>query len=140
MNGVTFGTKHSFREWGLVMKERPNISPPKAQIKQVSVPGSDTVLDLTQSLTGYVHYELRKITFSFALIGNRSRWPGVYADIVNQLHGKQLRICTDDDPNYYYLGRVSVGDIAQDVAEATMTITATVEPYKYERYGNGRRL
>lgn len=140
MNGVRFGLKHSYNEWGLMLVEKPVISPPKPQIKLVKVPGSDTVIDLTESLTGSVQYETRKITCEFVIIGKKDRWAKTYTDILAQLHGKRMQITMDDDPNYYYTGRVTVGDMSCGVMEAKLSITAEVEPYKHERHGKGAML
>lgn len=140
MNGVIFNDKHSFRDWGLVMKTRPNISPPTPKLKMIDVPGSDRVIDLTESLTGAVHYEMRTISFEFVMMAERDRWPSLFSDILKTIHGKRVRIIIDDDPNYYYTGRVTVGDLDPDKKVAVLTMEAQVEPYKRERYGEGRCL
>lgn len=140
MNGVIFNDKHTYRDWGLLMKTRPNISPPKPKLKLIEVPGSDSVIDLTESLTGMVHYEMRTICFEFVMMEDRSRWTSIYSDIMNYLHGKRVRIILDDDPNYCYTGRVSVGDLEPDKKVAVLEMEATVEPYKRERFGEGRCL
>ena len=40
MNGVTFGTKHSYSSWGLILSKK-EISYPEPQTESVSVPGRD---------------------------------------------------------------------------------------------------
>lgn len=140
MHGVMFGDKHTYRDWGLLTKSRPVISPPVPKTKLIPVPGSDAVIDLTESLTGQVHYEPRTIKFEFWMISQRSQWPALYSDIMNTLHGKRIRIIMDDDPNFYYIGRVSVDGMEAEKKTAALTMTATVEPYKLERFGEGRRL
>lgn len=140
MHGVIFNDKHSYRDWGLVMKTRPNISPPTPKLKLIEVPGSDHAIDLTESLTGTVHYEMRTIEFEFVMMDHRERWPALYSDILKTIHGKRVKIIMDDDPNYYYTGRVTVGDLEPDKKVAVLTMEAQVEPYKRERFGEGRCL
>lgn len=140
MHGVIFGDKHTFRDWGLLLKSRPKISPPAPKLKMIQVPGSDRIIDLTESLTGEVHYEPRTISFEFVTGAPREQWANLHSDILTYMHGKSIRIIFDDDPNFYYSGRVSVGDLEADKKSATLTMTATVEPYKRERFGDGRRL
>lgn len=140
MQGVTFGTKHSYRAWGLLLKSRPSISPPEPKTKVIEVPGTDTVIDLTESLTGGVKYEQRTIEFEFFVIDGRHQWSAVYSSILNELHGKRVKIVMDDDPNYYYTGRVVVDEWKSDKKTATIALTATVEPYKRARHGEGKRL
>lgn len=141
MHGVTFGTKHSYRNFGMWLKSRPVISPPKPKTKLIKVPGTNKVIDLTERLTGgETKYEPRTIRCEFCVIGGRSNWPSVYSYILNTLHGQRMQIIMDDDPNYYYIGRVAVDQWASEEVTATIVVTAEVEPYKLARYGSGRRL
>ena len=140
MQGVIFDNKHSYRDWGLLEKSRPVVSPPRPKTKLIPVPGSDTVIDLTENLTGKVHYEMRTISFEFITLAERERWPHLYSDILNTIHGKRIRIIMDDDPNYYYIGRVSVDNLETEKKTAILTMTAEVEPYKRERFGEGKCL
>lgn len=134
MRGVTFDKKHSYHNWGLMLKSRPVISPPTPKTMYVDVPGADGSLDLTESLTGYTQYKNRKITFEFVVIAGRSTWPAIYSDILDTLHGNVVDIVFDDDPHYAYRGRVTVGKWDGKWATATLTMTAEVEPYKTARY------
>lgn len=140
MNGVTFGTLHSFRAWGLMLTKMPFVSPPEPKLKQIEVPGSCAVIDLTEALTGKVEYSQRELKCEFVTIENRNKWAELHSEIMNTIHGKRLKITLDNDPDYYYIGRIKVGEFEPDKKTATLAITATVEPYKYERYGTGRRL
>lgn len=140
MHGIIFGEKHTYRDWGLLLKSRPEISPPSPKLKLVKVPGSNRVIDLTETLTGEVKYDTRQITAEFFIMDDRDRWPVLHSEILEHLHGKSIRIIMDDDPNYFYTGRVTVGELTPDKKTASLTITAEVEPYKRERFGEGRRL
>lgn len=140
MHGVTFNDKHTYRDWGLLIKSRPNISPPVPKLKLIQVPGSDKVIDLTEHLTGRVHYEPRTIQFEFTMMTERERWPFLYSDILTYLHGQRMQIVMDDDAEYCYTGRVTVGELKPEKKTAVLVMTAEVEPYKRERFGEGRRL
>lgn len=140
MHGVIFNDKHTYRDWDLLLRSRPKISPPVPKYKMIQVPGSDKIIDLTESLTGQVHYEPRTISFEFVTGVPRERLASLHSEIMAYLHGKSVRIIFDDDPNYYYTGRVAVGELEADKRTATLSMTATVEPYKRERFGEGRVL
>ena len=140
MQGVIMGDKHTYRDWGLLLKSRPEVSPPRPKLKLIDVPGSDNVIDLTQSLTGQVHYEQRTISFEFITMAERERWSSLYSDILKTLHGKSVRIIMDDDPNFYYTGRVMAGNLEPDKKMAVLRMEAKVEPYKRERFGEGKCL
>lgn len=132
MNGVTFGDKHSYRDWGLILKSRPVISPPSPKTLYIDIPGSDGVLDLTESLTGEVKFENRTITCEFNVIDSRKRWSNIYSEILDYLHGQRIKIILDEDPTYYYVGRFQVNEWKSDKVTSLITIEGNVEPYKLE--------
>lgn len=130
MQGVTFGEKHSYFDWGLLLREYPTVSPPAPKKKLVEVPGSDDPIDITEALTGKVHYEAREITCRFTMAGQRERWPALYSEILNDLHGRRMEITLDNDPGHAYTGRVEISEWEPGENEAKITILATVAPYK----------
>lgn len=137
MLGVTFGNKHSYWDWGLLLKSYPEISAPKPKTKMVDVPGTNGMLDLSETLTGYVQYEMRKIKCEFVTKRSRSEWPSICSEIYDYLHGMIRDITLDDDPDYFYTGRITI-ESREVVKSATMEITveAEVEPFKTKRYGS----
>jgi len=138
MRGVMFGNKHSYHRWGLMLKSRPVISPPTPKTKYVDVPGADGAIDMTETLTGYAQYENRKITFEFVLKADRDSWSAIYSDLLDYLHGKNHEIIMDEDPNFYYYGRVTVNKWNVSHMIPTVTMTAEVEPYKTARFSDPR--
>ena len=98
MTGVTFGTKHSYNDFGLILSSK-NISLPKAKTKTVEVPGADGVLDLTECLTDDVKYKNRTLQFTFTVIDPLASWAAVLSEVTNFLHGRKLRIYMDWDRN-----------------------------------------
>ena len=136
MDGVTFGTKHSYRDWGLLLKSRPVISPPSPKTVYVDIPGSDGVIDLTESLTGDVKFDNRTIKCEFVVLDARNRWSDIYSEIMDYLHGQRMRIRLDEDPTYYYEGRLQVNEWKSDKVTSTITIEGDVEPYKMEMFSS----
>lgn len=136
MNGVTFGTKHSYRDWGLLLKSRPVISPPSPKTVYVDIPGSDGVIDLTESLTGDVKFDNRTIKCEFIVLDARNRWSDIYSEIMDYLHGQRMRVRLDEDPTYYYEGRLQVKEWKSDKVTSTITIEGDVEPYKLEMFSS----
>lgn len=130
--GVTFGNKHTIKDWGIYLKTRPEISPPSPKTLYVDIPGADGSIDLSDALTGEIAYSDRTITFTFAVVGDRSKWTDTYSDIADYLHGQKLKVILDEDPTYYYIGRMAVNKWKSSRAFSTLTINGTVEPYKYE--------
>lgn len=136
MNGVTFGSKHSYKDWGLILKSRPVISPPSPKTVYIDIPASDGIVDLTESLTGDVKFENRTITCEFNVIDHRKRWSNIYSEILDYLHGKNMKLMIDENPDYYYEGRFKVNEWKSDKRTSTIVIEGNVEPYKSELFGS----
>lgn len=134
--GVTLGGKHTYRDWGLLPKTRPTIAPPKVRTNYVDVPGLDGALDLSEALTGRVGYQTRDFSAEFIVIDARNRWDALYSEILDTLHGQRMQIILDEDPGYYYTGRVTVNALESDRKTATISIKAVCDPYKLEITGS----
>ena len=130
MLGVMFGNKHSFYDMGLLLKSYPKISPPSPVTNYVEVPGMDGALDLSKILTGYVLYKRRTIEMTFNIMEPREHWPEKHSEIMDALHGMEMDIVLDDDPEYCYTGRLTVEGYDPQKVTSGVTITADVEPFK----------
>lgn len=136
MKGIRFGDKHSYDDWGLILSERPDISPPKAKTVYVDISGTDGKLDLTSSLTGDVKYQNRTFRASFSVIDARDRWSNIYSEIMNYLQGQNIKVVLDEDAEFCYIGRFEVSAWESDKASSVITIEGDVESYKLERYSS----
>ena len=130
MLGVTFGDKHSFHELGLWLKSYPVITPPVPKTKYVEVMGADGALDLSKVQTGFIQYNRRTITMEFSILGERETWPEKHSDIMDLLHGEEMDLILDDDPQFCYTGRLSVSGFDPQKVTSGVTITMDAEPYK----------
>lgn len=135
MNGVTFDNKHSYWDWGLMLKDAPRITAPEAKTHYVEIPGAHGALDLTEMLTGKVQYKNRKIDLEFITTAGREDWSAVYSDILSALHGQMKDITLDDDPQHYYRGRVKVSEPERYKKSVVLKMSAEVEPFKRNREG-----
>lgn len=131
MIGVTIGDKHSYNDWGLILSSK-TISPPVPKTNRVSVPLMDGTIDLTEILTEDIKYEDRTLSFTFSVIDKRNTWAEKISEIENYIHGKRLKIVCDDDPAFYYIGRVSVDNWNSDSRVGKLVVNCTVEPFKYD--------
>ena len=130
MRGVTFGDKHTYTTWGLMLKTTPLVSPPEPKTRYVDIPGKHGEMDLSTALTGSVKYKNRKIEMEFITMADREEWSAIYSAILSDLHGQTKRITLDDDPDCYYTGMVTVGTPESDRKVVTLKMTAEVEPFK----------
>jgi hypothetical protein len=132
--GAKIGNFHTLTDWALYLKVgSPKISPPETDEYLVQVPGSDTLLNLTNALDGRPHYKKRTITMELLCTAPKKQWPTIYSNLANAIHGKWLQCKFDDDPGFYWEGLWSV-DMSKDRLSSTVTITGTCNPFKRSVY------
>lgn len=131
MNGVTFGTYHSYDDLSLILNSK-EIGAPEPKTETIDIPGGDGVLDFTE-FSGDVRYKNRKLTFDFSHIGKRSNFLCEFSDVQRLIHGKKLKITLDDDLDYYYVGRCVVDKWKADKNIGKITVDVDCEPYKYRK-------
>lgn len=153
---------HTWKKWGLIPKTRPFVVPPEKKITTIDIPGADGVLDVSESLTKWPVYNNRTGSWSFYVTDYNNHegiiqdnndqnvldnvydpirdttidnWAGMYTRFLNDLHGKTLAIVLDDDPDYYYKGRVTISqwDSPNDGTLSGVTISYDLYPYKLKR-------
>lgn len=132
-NGVTIGDKHTYRDFGLILKSQIKIEPAEVKLIEVDIPGADGNLDLTTALNGYEVYYNRTITMPFNIkLLDKKLYYRKYSELANYLHGRKFKIIIDDDMSYYWYGRISLSNMEMSYNVGVLTITANVEPYKME--------
>ena len=131
MKGVTFGTKHSYKDFGLILTSK-TVNLPDLKTETQDVPGMDGELDLTDAITDDVKFKNRKLSFTFTAIDPVKQFFIVLSEVTNFLHGKRLSVVMDDDKNFYYEGRCKVNQFKTDKRTATIIIDCDVEPFKTE--------
>lgn len=129
MNEVFFDGIASFSDWGIYLTSL-TIDAPKPKEIYVEIPNGDGALDLTEALTGEVHYESRPFEAVFAIKPETYsvdlvRW------LIGYLNGKQRTIRTKEEPGYYLVGRCATS-LKNDGVLAILTVKATCQPWKYK--------
>lgn len=99
----------------------------------VEVPGRDGALDLSAALTdGEPRYGSRSLTATFeSSEGSRLDRESRINTMKNWLDGWRLDIQLPDDPDHYVTGRMHVQRNYNDEAHASVTVTATCDPWRY---------
>lgn len=136
MQTVTFGTKNSYSDFGLILTSK-EIGFPEPKLEQINLAGMDGVLDLSESLTDDIKFETRLLTFTFAVINPILRWSGVVSEVANYLHGKRIRINMDFDSGYYYVGRCKINSFKSEKRIGELVIECECDPYKVEVNATG---
>lgn len=130
MKGVKFGNFHSWNDFSLILSNK-KIGSPNAKITTVEIPGADGVLDISEFF-GDIKYKNRTLSFDFSTIVPQSEFLNLFSMIQNAIHGRKVRIVLDDDPDFYYIGRISVSEWKADKNIGKITVDCDCEPYKYK--------
>ncbi|MBQ8640439.1 MAG: hypothetical protein IJ468_14950 [Lachnospiraceae bacterium] len=119
-------------EWKLMLREA-SIPQPSVKTNYVEIPGSDEPLDYTEAF-GRVFYGNRTgVKMVFDYIGDYREFQNVVSRVANDIHGVRKKVVFGFDPLFYYLGRLTVDPDKTNEATGTITLTGTMEPYKYRR-------
>lgn len=128
MQGIMFGNYHSFRDLRLILGTK-TIGTPSPKTETIDIPGGDGVLDLTEFF-GETKYNNRTLTFEFSTMVPRAEFMTVFSAVQNALHGKRMQITLDEDPGWYYTGRISVSEWKAEKNIGKLSIDCDCEPYK----------
>lgn len=131
---ITIGGYHTAAD-GLWTLASWNLSEAVYKQTLIDIPGSSTMLDLSTSNTdGEPAYNPR--TFTAILESSEGhrlvRKQRIHA-MINTLDGYIHQITLPDDPDYYIEGRVSVKELYNDLAHASVQVTAVVQPWKFAK-------
>lgn len=150
-------TYNTWSNWHLISSSRPVVVQPNPVYKYIDIPGRDGQLDATDYLIGRPTYSTRNGSFEFNVVNSvgdvinygvkrnfntgadfqkdsavsYGDWTTRRAELASVLNGRKFKMFLDDDPNYYYYGRVFFKDWKSDQHFARVTIEYQMNPYRY---------
>ena len=131
MNGVIFGGKHSYLDWGLILTSS-EIGFPLVKTEVVDVVGMNGCLDFTESMGDDIFYQNRSLKFTFTVVNHIERWASLVSEIANYINGKKIKIIRDADPAFYSEGRASIHQFQSSRAVGTLVVDVDAFPYKMD--------
>jgi phage-related protein len=131
MKGITFGNYHSFRDFRLILSPNNAIGTPTPKYELIDIPGGDGMLDFTEAF-GEVKYGNRPMSFEFSTMVPQTEFLSLFATVQSALHGQKMKIILDDDPDFYYMGRITVSEWKASRLIGKLTIDCDCEPFKYK--------
>lgn len=124
------GEEYDTREWGYFQAPIMEIPDAQARRYQVTVPGRDGALDLTDALGG-TSYENRELSFRFVFEnGNEERYHHEASRIRNLMDGRRFRATLSHDNQWYWTGRCHVEARRMGRVLTSLTVTMDAEPFK----------
>lgn len=126
-----FDENNTYTDWHLILTEK-NADPPEPKTNYIELDGMSGSIDLTEALTGDVHYSDRKITASFWTDeGNVQDRYNLVNGIVRAIHGRKVTIVDPDDNDHYMLGRITISDVEHNKTYSVFNLSAVCEPWRY---------
>lgn len=137
-HSIYIDDKNTWKDWHLVPTSRPVVNPPKAKTNYIEVPGADGALDISSVFTGQILYSNRQGTWEFRVDPKFMDWTEIYSLIMKDVHGNFVKVILEDDPEYYYEGRLFVNQWLSDKDNSTITIEYNLAPYKKYKLSDRR--
>lgn len=131
MKGILFGKLHSYRDLKLLLLPGKEIGSPEVKKKLLDVEGADGTIDYTDFF-GEPKYSDVTHKFPFATLVPMKDFLSNYSAVKSALHGKKMPVILDDEPGYFYAGRIYVQPFTCEKNIGHITIEAECEPYKYK--------
>ena len=131
MKGIRFGLYHSYDDLKLILTAK-EMGAPAVKSKTLDIPGADGSLDLTDFF-GEPKYENVTHRFDFSTIVPQEEFITLFSTIKNAIHGKKMRVILDDDPLFYWIGRIHVSKFTSEKGVGTISVECDCEPYKYKK-------
>ena len=129
MIGVSFGDKHLYEEYKLVL-EKKEIGPAVPNICLIDIPFGKKQ-DITEALYDDVTYSHREIKLILGIKKPVKEWQSFLTLFYNLYNGQRVTMIFDDDNEYYYVGRAEFSDPERECKIGKLTMNLTCEPYKY---------
>lgn len=126
--GTTFGEIHSSTDLHLI-QQKVDVQPAPPKLHFVDIPGANGAKDLSAAPAGRVVYGDREIVWTFALYPGDD-WPTKRSQVSGALNGRYLDIELDEDPGYFYHGRLTVDSHETDGLLRQIVVRAMCKPYK----------
>lgn len=149
-HSVTIGDKNTYDDWHLIAPNRLFVAPPSPRTNYIDILGKNGSLDYTEALTKIPRFADRTGSWDFVILNPGDtvdyplnadtvrHWPDLYSELMFYFRAKEFdRVILEDDPEYYYTGRVWVSDWQSSANWSQVTLSYRFRPFK-KRLNNSR--
>lgn len=127
---VRFGAYDTYADFKMLLIDE-DLGFPELQTNKVTVPGRDGDVDLTAMIDSTPHFGNRVAKWKFALVHSENAfWYKTATRLLNQLHGKEFDIVSENEPDLTLHGRVTVKSFTKFTSPGTIEIEADCQPYR----------
>lgn len=136
INSTLLTKVSTYDDWGLIPSSKPFIKLPEYKPNFVDILGKNGTIDATEIL-GSVMYTDRQDSIEFyvreypIVNGVRLTFEKLKRMISNYLHGKDLCVYLESDPEVFYAGRWNIEDMHTEENWSVLTVHYTLETFGY---------
>lgn len=124
----------TWTDFHLIPTARPTVAIPNGNTKLINVPGRATPLDFSNYLTGHPTFGNRSGSWSFVtdndFVNKKGGWVAFDKDLRSKLHGRIRKVVLRDEPSYFYVGELTLGQWTPGEVRSSITISYNFYPYK----------
>lgn len=149
MNGI-----NTWDDWHLIPSSRPLITPPSFKSNYIDVPGANGSIDASTTILTYPRYNQdgsiaastvsesyptynnRTGSIEFYVMNDYGEWYNRFSEAMDYLHGQKVKIILEDEPDYYYQGRMTVNQWRSEKDWSKIVLDYNVAPFKYELFSS----
>ena len=142
MNELTYGvsiyvedtgkTYHTLNDWGLALGNTNYIGEPQMETTYIKVPGRNGLIDASEAVSGRRVFTKRPLAFELGGKREARSWDAAISIARNRIHGRVCRLTVDNDPGYFWRGRVYIENFDRFRELGTFTLSIpNADPYKY---------
>ena len=146
-HSLYIGDKNTWDDYNLVPSEKIYFPKANQKTQEVEIEGASGSLDFSTFVTGYPIYSNRSGNIGFymldavdarSLANSGSAFPAnytfydIFSKVYNDLDGKTFRMWLEDDPDWFYEGRVNV-DCDMGKPRPKVVLSYDIGPYKKRR-------
>ena len=125
-------TKNTWADWHMIPSAPPIVEPPEPYTNYVEIPGRKAgPIDLSEILTGEPSYQRSEGEWEFVIFEPLYPRSVLYQMLKDFLHGKNMTIELEEDPQHYYHGRLSISAPNMGPSFNAFTIKYSIEPVRY---------
>lgn len=122
---------NTWTTWHLIPTSKPVIATPAPKTNFIEIPGRNGSVDLTTYLTGGVVFGPRSGSWEFIIDNGWEYWETTRKNLYSAIHGQVFKIVFEDNPSWYWDGRLSIADYKPEEANNKITINYVIEPYSH---------
>ena len=126
--------KNTWEDWHLIPTTPPMVIPPEPDFNFVEIPGRKKgPLDITGVLNnGETTFKNSEGSWDFVRADDEMERPALKREIRKFLHGGRMKVQFEEDPDYYWQGRFTVGETTTGKNATAITLEYIIEPTEYE--------